>query len=42
MNDISDYTNDIHQGDAADTLAELPESSVHMVMTSPPYFGLRD
>ena len=42
MSDISDYTNDIHQGDAADTLAELPESSVHMVMTSPPYFGLRD
>ena len=42
MNDISDYTNDIHQGDAADTLAEIPDSSVHMVMTSPPYFGLRD
>ena len=42
MNDIDAWTNDIHTGDARDTLAELPESSVHMVMTSPPYFGLRD
>ena len=40
--EIDDWTNDIHTGDAVDTLAELPESSVHMVMTSPPYFGLRD
>jgi DNA modification methylase len=39
---IEHWTNDIHQGDAAETLAELPESSVHMAMTSPPYFGLRD
>jgi len=36
------WTNDIHHGDAADTLAKMPESSVHMVMCSPPYFGLRD
>jgi len=42
MTDIDAWTNDIHQGDARDTLADLPESSVHMVMTSPPYFGLRD
>lgn len=42
MSNINNYTNDIHHGDAADTLADLPESSVHMVMTSPPYFGLRD
>ena len=42
MTDIEHWTNDIHTGDAAGTLAELPESSVHMVMTSPPYFGLRD
>ena len=42
MNDIDAWTNDIHTGDARDTLAELPESSVHMAMTSPPYFGLRD
>ena len=40
--EIDDWTNDIHTGDAVDTLADLPESSVHMVMTSPPYFGLRD
>ena len=42
MSDISDWTNDIHTGDAVETLAELPESSIHMCMTSPPYFGLRD
>lgn len=39
---IDDWTNDIHQGDAVETLAVLPASSVHMAMTSPPYFGLRD
>jgi DNA modification methylase len=39
---IQSWINDIHQGDAAETLAEMPESSVHMTMTSPPYFGLRD
>ena len=42
MSEINDWTNDIHTGDAADTLAELPADSVHMCMTSPPYFGLRD
>jgi DNA modification methylase len=36
------WLNDIHQGDAVETLAEMPESSVHTVMTSPPYYGLRD
>lgn len=39
---IGHWENDIHQGDAAETLAEMPESSVHCVMTSPPYYGLRD
>jgi DNA modification methylase len=29
-------------GDAATMLARMPERSVQMVMTSPPYFGLRD
>src|SRR5262245_17333690 len=29
-------------GDVRDRLAELPEQSVHCVVTSPPYFGLRD
>jgi len=36
------WTNDVHQGDVTETLAEMPESSVHCVITSPPYFGLRD
>ena len=39
---IDAYTNDIHQGDAADRLAEMPASSIHCAVTSPPYFGLRD
>lgn len=39
---IDEWTNQVHQGDAAETLRELPESSVHMVMCSPPYYGLRD
>jgi DNA modification methylase len=29
-------------GDAREKLAELPDESVHCVVTSPPYFGLRD
>lgn len=29
-------------GDARDRLADLPENSVHTVVTSPPYWGLRD
>jgi len=40
--DISEWTQDIHVGDARETLADLPSDSVHCVMTSPPYFGLRD
>ncbi|WP_233274405.1 DNA-methyltransferase [Natrinema thermotolerans] len=42
MGRIDDWTNNIHQGDAVDTLGEMPDSSVHCAMTSPPYFGLRD
>ena len=33
---------EIVRGDAANRLRELPESSVHTVVTSPPYFGMRD
>jgi len=33
---------DIHVGDVRDVLASLPGESVHCVVTSPPYFGLRD
>ncbi|WP_226043331.1 site-specific DNA-methyltransferase [Natrinema sp. DC36] len=40
--DIDAYVNDIHQGDAAETLADMPDSSIHCAVTSPPYFGLRD
>lgn len=36
------WWNDIHQGDAASTLAEMPASSVHCAVCSPPYYGLRD
>lgn len=41
---MTEFTNPItlHQGDANDVLASLPEQSVHAVVTSPPYWGLRD
>lgn len=39
---IEEWTNDVHQGDAAETLAAMPESSVHFAMCSPPYFQQRD
>jgi len=39
---LDDWTNDIHIGDAEATLADMPADAVHMCMTSPPYFGLRD
>jgi DNA modification methylase len=32
----------IHQGHVLDRLREIPEESVHCVITSPPYWGLRD
>lgn len=32
----------ILQGDCRERLKELPDGSVHCVVTSPPYFGLRD
>lgn len=39
---VDRWVNDIHQGDAAETLWEMPESSVHCAVTSPPYFDQRD
>lgn len=39
---IEQWVNDIHQGDAVETLRKMPKSSVHCIMTSPPYYGLRD
>jgi len=32
----------LYCGDAAEVLRELPDRSVHMACTSPPFFGLRD
>lgn len=32
----------VHVGDCRDVLATLPAESVHCVVTSPPYWGLRD
>jgi DNA modification methylase len=32
----------VHTGDALATLRTLPTDSVHCVVTSPPYWGLRD
>jgi DNA modification methylase len=40
--EIGEWVNQIHCGDAVDQLTQLPDSSIHMCMTSPPYFGLRD
>lgn len=33
---------DIRQGDCRDVLKSMPASSVNCIVTSPPYFGLRD
>ena len=32
----------VWQGDAREVLKNLPDESVHCVVTSPPYWGLRD
>jgi DNA modification methylase len=42
QDEIVQWVNEIHQGDAVESLREMPESSVHMAMCSPPYYGLRD
>lgn len=34
--------NKVHIGDALDVLRGFPDRSVHMIVTSPPYWGLRD
>lgn len=39
---MTDWCNSVLTGDVRDRLADLPDNSVHMCMTSPPYFGLRD
>ena len=32
----------LYLGDAREALKELPDGSVHVIVTSPPYLGLRD
>ena len=32
----------IYLGDALSCLKNIPDNSVHMCVTSPPYYGLRD
>lgn len=41
MSTIGEWTNQIHQGDATETMAEMPADSVDCIVTSPPYWGLR-
>ena len=39
---IKENTNEILCGDALETLKNFPDESIHCVITSPPYYGLRD
>lgn len=39
---IKEWVDEVHQGDAVDVLSQMPESSVHTCVTSPPYYGQRD
>jgi site-specific DNA-methyltransferase (cytosine-N4-specific) len=39
---ITEHDVTVHLGDARHVLAELPAESVQCVVTSPPYYGLRD
>ena len=41
-NNIEYWLNEVHQGDAIEKLKKLPEESVDLVVTSPPYYQLRD
>jgi len=42
MKEIDNWTGEIHEGDAVEVLTRMPENSVNMCMTSPPYWNLRD
>ena len=39
---MTEWTNSVLTGDVRERLDDLPDDSVHMVMTSPPYWNLRD
>lgn len=36
------WINQIHTGECREVMDDLPESSIHCCITSPPYYGLRD
>lgn len=40
--ETKNWINKLHQGDARDLTKQLPNKSINCVITSPPYFGLRD
>jgi DNA modification methylase len=42
MYNINEITNTIIHGNVVDVLKEFPSESIDMVITSPPYWGLRD
>lgn len=42
MREIDKWTGKIHCGHAIETLRKMPSESVDCLVTSPPYFGLRD
>ncbi len=42
MKTIDELRNTILQGHVLDKLKEIPDHSIDMVITSPPYFNLRD
>ena len=42
MKDIKEFTNKIIQGHTLEVLKEIPDNSISCVITSPPYWGLRD
>ncbi|KKN55717.1 hypothetical protein LCGC14_0579260 [marine sediment metagenome] len=39
---INQFINKIHQGNSLDILKQIPDNSVDTVITSPPYWQLRD
>jgi DNA modification methylase len=39
---LEEYLNKVHCGDCLEILKKLPDKSVDMVLTSPPYDNLRD
>lgn len=39
---MESWVNKIHHGNILDVLRRMPEASVHTVVTSPPYWGLRE